>query len=509
MAKKKLTASEVDGVQYRRAKTWQIALSQFNNGSAMVFYSLVGLMSYLQNAGYGIAVAAAGIILTATRLLDGLIDPLFALIIDRTRLRHGKLRFFMLLGWFIRSAATLLLFVWGSDKGFGVGFFIGIYVIYIIGSSLNDIAGNMMPPVLTTDPRQRPTVMVWASAYSYLVPTIFAVISMVLILPRHGNQYTVDMLRETALIFIAASFVFQILAVIGISHADKPENFKHLTAEDDVTLGDMWSFLRSNGSFQRYLIASASDKIAQQVGAQAVVNTMLFGILLGNIQIGALMSAAMMLPALVFAIFGARYVGYHGSRHATVQWTWVCLIVASILIVYCILVPMRDILPNLGLAIGFFGLVLVLNGAKMCVTIASGAMRADIVDQELDRSGKYIPGTVTATYNFVDQIVSSFGAAIALGAVALIGFTTVMPQPTDQPNQAILTVTLALYFGLPILGWICTLFAMRGYVLTREEMVNVQRRVADRKAALLGDPEAPAPTDLPEAPDVTGAPVTR
>ena len=40
-----------------------------NNGSA-IFYTLVGLMSYLQNAGYGIAVAVAGIILTATRVLD-------------------------------------------------------------------------------------------------------------------------------------------------------------------------------------------------------------------------------------------------------------------------------------------------------------------------------------------------------------------------------------------------------------------------------------------------------
>ncbi|MFD7310383.1 hypothetical protein [Promicromonospora sp. NPDC059942] len=56
----KQTASEADGLTYRRARTWEIAFSQMNNGSAMVFYTLVGLMSYLQNAGYGIAVAAAG-----------------------------------------------------------------------------------------------------------------------------------------------------------------------------------------------------------------------------------------------------------------------------------------------------------------------------------------------------------------------------------------------------------------------------------------------------------------
>ena len=82
----KQSASEADGVPYRRANTWEIAFSQMNNGSAMIFYVLVGLMSYLQNAGYGIAVAAAGLILTLTRVFDGLIDPLLALMIEKVRL---------------------------------------------------------------------------------------------------------------------------------------------------------------------------------------------------------------------------------------------------------------------------------------------------------------------------------------------------------------------------------------------------------------------------------------
>ena len=59
---KKLTQSEIDGVEYRRAKTWHIALSQINGGSSMAFYVLIGMISYLANEGYGIAVAVTGII---------------------------------------------------------------------------------------------------------------------------------------------------------------------------------------------------------------------------------------------------------------------------------------------------------------------------------------------------------------------------------------------------------------------------------------------------------------
>ncbi|MGX5696247.1 MFS transporter [Agromyces soli] len=472
---------------YRRAKTWEIALSQMNNGSAMIFYVLVGLMSYLQNAGYGIAVAAAGLILTFTRVFDGLIDPLLALIIEKVNFRFGKLRFFMLSGWAIRSLAILMLFVWASDTGLGAVFFIAMYVVYIIGSSMNDIAGQMTGPVLTNDPRQRPTVQVWSTVYAYFVPAIFSILSTVVFLPRHGNEFTVEMLSETALTYVACSLVFQILACVGVSRIDKPENFAHLEvdrAKADVSMRDMWNLLTKNGPFQRYLISGASDKLAQVVKSQAVIGTLMWGILLGNMQLGSVLGLIAILPGIVFAIWGARYTGKHGSKATTITWTWICLILAVILTVFCLVVDMGSILGNLALTIGFFLVYLLLNGASMVVTVAQGAMRADVIDYELERSGKFLPATVTATYNFVDQVITSLGATLALGAVALIGFTTVMPQPTDSPSTPILLMSLALFFGLPILGWVVSLIAMRGYKLDRAEMVEVQKRVGARKATL-------------------------
>jgi GPH family glycoside/pentoside/hexuronide:cation symporter len=483
----KQSASEADGVLYRRARTWEIAFSQLNNGSAMIFYVLVGLMSYLQNAGYGIAVAVAGIILTVTRVFDGVIDPLLALLIEKVSFPFGKLRFFMLVGWAIRSVAILMLFVWGSDAGLGPVFFIALYIVYIVGSSMNDIAGQMSGPVLTNDPRQRPSVQVWATVYAYLVPAVFTIISTVVFLPRHGNEFTVAMLSETALTFVVCSFVFQILACIGVARVDKPESFEHLSLtreKVEVSVRDMWGVLAHNGSFQRYLISGASDKLAQSVRSQAVIGTLMWGILLGNMQLGTTLSLIAILPGILFAIFGARYSGRHGSKAATVTWTWICLILAVVLAVFCVAVDLRSVLGSMPLAIIFFLIYLLLNGASMVVTVAQGAMRADIIDYELDRSGKYLPATVTATYNLVDQIISSLGSTLALGAVALIGFTAVMPQPTDSPNPSILLMTMLLFFGLPIVGWICTLIAMRGYKLNRVEMVEVQKRISNRKTAL-------------------------
>ncbi len=44
-------------------------------------------------------------------------------------------------------------------------------------------------------------------------------------------------------------------------------------------------------------------------------------------------------------------------------------------------------------------------------------------------------------------------------------------------------MTLALMYGMPLLGWGITLLAMRFCSLGKEEMVEVQKRIADRKAA--------------------------
>ena len=50
--KKKLSQSEIDGVTYRRAKTWQIILYACNAFVGMSVYSLIGMASYSANIGY-------------------------------------------------------------------------------------------------------------------------------------------------------------------------------------------------------------------------------------------------------------------------------------------------------------------------------------------------------------------------------------------------------------------------------------------------------------------------
>ena len=72
-------------------------------------------------------------------------------------------------------------------------------------------------------------------------------------------------------------------------------------------------------------------------------------------------------------------------------------------------------------------------------------------------------------------------ALIATGAVAIIGYTNSMPQPNELLTTPIFAVTMIVYFGLPLIGWVVTLIAMKNCKLTKEEMVEVQKRIEIKK----------------------------
>lgn len=133
---------------------------------------------------------------------------------------------------------------------------------------------------------------------------------------------------------------------------------------------------------------------------------------------------------------------------------------------------------------GIFFLFMFGNGAfKMVVTTATNSMRMDIIDYEMYRTGKFMPATVSATYSFIDKLISSFGATIATLMIGLIGYTTTAPQQGDPLTMGVRIMTVLIVCGMPIIGWICTLAVMRRSKLTKEYMIEIQKGIADKKNA--------------------------
>ena len=485
MAKKqKLSQSEIDGVQYRRAKLWQIILIACNAFVGMSVYSLIGLASYTASLGFGIATAVVGVILTWTRIIDGITDPLLAFVYDRVNTRFGKIRILLITGYIIEALALMAMFVWGPGKGLGSIGFTLFYIIYVIGYTITNMTALTINPLISNDPKQRPTISVWSTALNYVVPMALSIVLNTILLPKFGGDYNLEFLGTACKVCLGLAAVGILLVCIGVSEYDKPENFRGLAAKKEhLKLKDMAEILKHNRPLQCYIISSASDKIAQQTTSQAVIVTMMNGILIGNMGLATILGVIGMLPSILFAIAGAKYAGKFGSQRTIITWTRICIAISVIMWGFLIVIDPKKIASAGICMILYVVLTLAKNGANMCVTTAGTAFMSDIIDYEQDRSGRYVPAVVTGIYSFIDKIVSSFSALIATGAIALIGYTSTMPQPTDAATPAIFWTTTIIMFGLPILGWICTLAAMHFCHLSKEDMVEVQKRIEKKKNA--------------------------
>ena len=482
---KKLSASEIDGVQYRRAKLWQIILYACNAFVGMSVYSLIGMASYAASIGFGIGTAVIGVILTGTRILDGVTDPMLAFLYDKVNTKFGKIRILMIVGFAIEAVALLCMYDWAAGKGLGTVAFVLFYVIYVIGYTIVNMTAQTIPPLMTNDPKQRPTLGVWMTALNYMVPMALTMLLNVVLLPKFGGTYSQEFLSVACKLCLTLAAIGVVLVCIGVSEYDKPENFQGLTKErQPLKVKDMVEVLKGNRPLQCYIISAASDKIAQVTASQAVIITMLNGIIIGNMGISTILTVIGMLPSIVFAVVGAKYAGKHGNMETIVTWTKICIVISVIMCAFFVVINPKDIAKMGAITIVYVVLTLCKNGANMCVSTANTAFMSDLIDYELDRSGRYVPAVVTGTYSFLDKLISSFGAAIATGAVALVGYTSTVPQPGDPATPAIFWLTMFLTFGLPIIGWICTLAAMKFCKLNKAEMVEVQKRIAATKEAL-------------------------
>lgn len=480
---KKPTASEIDGVTYRRAKTWQIILYACNGLVGMSVYSLINLASYSASIGYGITTIVIGYILTCTRILDGVTDPLLAFVYDKVNTRFGKLRVLLIAGYLIEAIGLLCMFSLFSSKGFGWITFTLLYIIYVIGYTITNMTAQTIPALMSNDPKQRPMIGVWTTAFNYLVPMVMMVVLNMVLLPMFGGEYNQAFLTAACWVCLIMAALGTLLVCIGVSEYDKPEYFSGLRKKKEpLKLKDMLDVLAHNRPLQCYIASNASDKIAQQTASQSVITTLLFGIVIGNMGISTILMVISMIPSILFAAVGAKYAGKHGSRKAIVTWTWISMAISIVTLLFFIVIDPSQIAVMMSPAMILYVLLtLAQNGSNMCITTANTSFMADTIDYELDRSGRYVPAIVTGTYSLIDKIITAFSATVAAGAVALVGYTNTMPQPGDTCTRAIFWVTMAVKFGLPIIGWLLTLLAMRFCKLDKEEMINVQKRIAEKK----------------------------
>lgn len=521
-----------------RAKLWEIAFYALNNVSSNIYFMVVVSISYFLVGIVGLGAVLAGSIITMMRVWDGVTDPFVGMLVDNNNSRFGKNRPFIVLGQIIMFLTTFVMFRVIPVAPFGIRFvlFLILYCIYIIGYTCQCVITKSAQTCLTNDPKQRPVFSMFDSAYGTLVLLVlFPIYQSSFLVPKHtlssvnamdqiqallvqspslekvliikdgittlSGFYNPAMWHEMQLTMGILSAVLAALAVLGIARKD---NSKYFGTGKVIKIGfrDYLDVLAHNRGIQMLVVAASSDKLALQCTTNMAVVTALFGVVCGNFGLFGSLSALTAIPIVIFTLIGMNFVARRlGQKQCLLLGTYGALATAAAIALLLIFgTPTSMVLPEFSLTklstwLGlvhpsnwsFYGAIFVLLYSMMKgFSNLSGTivipMTADCADYEVYRSGRYVPGLMGTLFSFVDKLVSSLGTTIVAIVFAAVGFRDSLPTPETPYSTGLMIAALICFLGVPAIGWILNLVAMKFYPLNKEKMAEIQDEIARIKA---------------------------
>ena len=477
-----------------RAKLYQLALFPMNNGATNVYFILV--LSYVLNFGGGVLKLwpiFVSFMIAFMRVFDAITDPILGAMIDRTNTRFGKFRPYMALGNAIMAVSILALYIltplipetmmWARYV-----LFVVLYAIWVIGYTFQTACTRSGQTVLTDDPKQRPMFtlfntigsLVGMGAMQFIAPMIGK---------ATGGYNTPGFFAVLAPLGIGVSIVLTILAIIGIAEKDQEKYFGlGGGTSEKVKIRDYIEIIKNNKPMQRLMVAGAGCKLALAIATHTVVLAMLYGAMMNNYD-------GLYLPMMVLGyVFSAPFfiltirTSQKKGQKASLQ-TYVTLALVMYVGVLALLLMWGQ--GNAATMLSFSNINLYTIAFIVFFGIGYGAyystadmpipMVADCSDYETYRSGKYIPGIMGTLFSLVDKLVSSLASVVITIALSFIGFQGTPDQYTPYA-PGMNWVVIALFCIVPMVAWLATLWAMKGYKLSGERMKEIQAVNVNRKA---------------------------
>ena len=471
-----------------KIKQWQLILAPASACIPTMFIILLTFASYVATGVYGVSTVLAGYIITGTRVFDAITDPLIGLWCDRFESKWGRARPLTIIGWAIMSVSVFAMFKLGLGAGLGklsVLVFILIYLVYILGYTIFNIGAGLVQPIMGKNLKDRAILARGQTVYTTVLSSTISMILAATLMPKHNYKMGLPLFADLCVMVILASAVLIAITYIAVttSGTDVMASYKGMS-KDPIKMKDALDLVLHNRDMQMYTIAAASDKLALQTASNSAITVMIFGIIIGNYKFNASLNLVNMFVTLALLFFFvSRLAGKSGLKKANILWTSTSIAMYALMWVFLLCVDTLQITVNPVLKVVFIVLYCAMGASKMATSCVSNPLRYDIIDYEFSRSGRYMPALVNTVYSFIDKLISSLASTIVALSVAMIGYTEGMPQATDELTSGVFWVGTFLWLGVPIIGYVCTLVAMRWYKLDKKTMDEVQRKNAELRAA--------------------------
>ena len=488
-----------DGIN--RAKLYQLVLFPLNNGATNVYYVLV--LAYIATFGsnvLGLGVLFASVMVTGMRVFDAFTDPVIGALMDRTNGKFGKFRPFMVIGNVIMALSIITMYIITPKipetmMALRYAAFVGLYAIWVIGYTFQTSCTRAGQTVLTSDPGQRPLFTIFNTVGSLAGMGVMQFLAPI-IRANVADYSSADFYKVLTPIGITVSIILTVLAIIGIWEKDQPKYFGiGGSKQEKVKISEYVEIIKNNSPMKRLMIAGAGCKLALSIATNTTVLCMLYGCMMGNYDglylpmmiVGYVFSV----PFFVLTVRTSQKKGQRASLLRYVSLALVCYVgVLALLLAWKQGVPgvNLSLISNGKLSINIYTVLFLVffgvgYGAYYSTADMPIPMVADCSDYETYRSGKYIPGIMGTLFSLVDKLVSSLSATVVGIAVSLIGIKS-LPTADTPYSSGMNVVVIILFCVVPMVAWIATIIAMKGYILTGEKMKEIQEVNQRRKEAI-------------------------
>ena len=516
-----------------RAKFYQLAMFPMNNGATNVYYVLIlSFIATFGNRVLGLGLAFASFMITGMRVFDAITDPIIGALMDKTDGKFGKFRPFMVIGNLIMAVSVILLYmvtplVPENMMWLRYVLFVALYAVWVIGYTFQTSVTRSAQPVLTNDPKQRPLFTVFNTIGSLAGMGLIQVLGMVIASDGIAGDYNATWFNIMTPIGIVVSILLTIVAIIGIWEKDQTKYFGMGNKQENLKIREYWEIIKANKPLQRLMIAGGGCKLALSIATNLTVLCMIYGCMT---QFGVITNAAgdlvsqnrydslnaiMMILGYVFSApffaLTVRTSQKHGQKKSLMTYVGVAL--ACYVGVLALLLLWKPETPALNLTIFegslmhsdfnlfagrifgedfritinlytiafilFFG---VGYGAYYATADMPIPMVADCADYETYRSGKFIPGIMGTLFSLVDKLVSSLSATVVAIVISITAGLSKLPTKATPYTDGMNWAVIICFCIIPMLAWVATLIAMKGYELDGARIKEIQGVNGARKA---------------------------
>jgi GPH family glycoside/pentoside/hexuronide:cation symporter len=452
--------------------------------AAVLYWSIATrFLPYFYTEIYGLSAGALGTMLLASRIWDGINDPMVGMWADRTETRWGKFRPFILFGCVPFAATAVLAFTTPASSDLvKLAWAYLTYNAFMMLCTIVNIPYTSLMGVLSGDPRERTRLasVKFTCAYTASLVVSAALLYMVGVLgagrsPQFGWQASLA-------VFGVVATGFYLVAFFGTRERVKTRPEPHASILRDLRL------LTSNKAWLVALATALVWSVASALRTSVTAHYFKYVVFAGSSTASpTLLGRAYSLDELVSAFFTASGVaalagmvlGGFVAPKLGKKWFFIASYGAwnAFALAFFFVDPGRlDLLFALEIVGSFLGAP---------TAMLAWAMYADTADYGEWRWGRRTTALVFSVTALSMKIGDAFGAKIAFGLLDQAGFVA-----NQAPTPAVEHALLGLMSIYPAVGGALAMAVFAFYPLTEKRMAAIASDLAARRSAAPGQPGA-------------------